>query len=142
MNPPIVAATHAALPPSIYLKVSCHIMQVLPSNHPDTAGTLNNLALLYKAKGEYKKAVPLYERSLAIIRSVRGDGHSETATCMSNLALLLKMMGEHDRAVKLYKKALSVRETTCGPDHPDTAISLNNLAEQFCVMRRDADVTD
>ena len=35
-------------------------------NHPDVAFSLNNLAGLYHAAGEYAKALPLYERSLRI----------------------------------------------------------------------------
>ena len=35
-------------------------------DHPDVATSLNNLAELYRAQGEYAKAEPLYTRSLAI----------------------------------------------------------------------------
>ena len=35
-------------------------------DHPDVAASLNNLALLYRAQGQYAQAEPLYKRSLAI----------------------------------------------------------------------------
>jgi tetratricopeptide (TPR) repeat protein len=35
----------------------------LGAEHPETAMSLNNLALLYKAQGAYAKAAPLYEVS-------------------------------------------------------------------------------
>ena len=38
----------------------------LGPEHPDVATSLNNLAKLYKAMGDYERAEPLYERSLAI----------------------------------------------------------------------------
>lgn len=33
-------------------------------NHPDVSTSLNNLAALYKAQGQYAQAEPLYKRSL------------------------------------------------------------------------------
>ncbi len=33
-------------------------------NHPNVATSLNNLAALYKAQGQYAQAEPLYRRSL------------------------------------------------------------------------------
>src|SRR6516165_1129016 len=40
--------------------------QALGPEHPDTAGSLNNLAALYQSTGAYAKAEPLFERALAI----------------------------------------------------------------------------
>ena len=38
----------------------------LGPEHPDVARSLNNLAGLYRAQGQYAKAEPLYQRALGI----------------------------------------------------------------------------
>ena len=50
--------------------------------HPDTATSLNNLALLYDNQGKYDDAEPLYKRALAVREDVLGPMHPYTAgTC-------------------------------------------------------------
>ena len=43
--------------------------------HPDTAESLNNLALLYRNQGRYGEAEPLYQRALAIKDKALGPDH-------------------------------------------------------------------
>ena len=38
--------------------------RVLGPEHPDTLGSLNNLAILYWNQGKYEEAEPLYQRAL------------------------------------------------------------------------------
>jgi len=52
-------------------------------DHPDTAMSLNNLALLYKTQGKYDLAEPLYKRALAIKEKVLGPDHADTVTSLS-----------------------------------------------------------
>ena len=44
-------------------------------NNPAVAASLNNLAALYRARGEYAAAEPLYRRSLDIALKRMGEGH-------------------------------------------------------------------
>ena len=53
--------------------------KVLGPEHPDTAGSLNNLASLYQHMGEYAKAEPLYQEALRIRQKVLGPEHPDTA---------------------------------------------------------------
>ena len=46
--------------------------RVLGPKHPHVAQSLNNLATLYISIGVYARAVPLYKRSLAIVKTARG----------------------------------------------------------------------
>jgi hypothetical protein len=62
--------------------------QVLGPRHPDTAQSLNNLALLLKSQEEYAAARPLYERALAICELRLGADHPNTRTIRVNLAAL------------------------------------------------------
>jgi CHAT domain-containing protein/Tfp pilus assembly protein PilF len=97
-------------------------------DHPDTARSLNNLALLYEARGAYAKAEPLLERALAITERVLGPDHPNTAKALANLAWLYQDSGEYAKAEPLYQRALATTERMLGPDHPDTATILDNLA--------------
>ena len=47
--------------------------KVLGPDHTDVAMGLNNLAVVRKKLGDYKGALPLYERALAIWRAALGD---------------------------------------------------------------------
>jgi len=46
-------------------------------DHPDTAASLNNLAVLLRIQGDVETARPLYERALAIRARVLGPDHPE-----------------------------------------------------------------
>ena len=96
--------------------------------HPDTATSLDNLAGLLKAQGDYEAARPLYERALSIREKVLGPEHRLTATSLNNLALLLWDQGEYEAARPLYERALAIYDKVLGPEHPVTAGSFNNLA--------------
>ena len=49
--------------------------KALGPEHPDTANSLNNLALLYQVMGAYEQALPLYQRALKIIEKSLGPEH-------------------------------------------------------------------
>ena len=59
---------------------------MLGEEHPDTAESLNDLALLYDQMEDYAKAEPLFQQALQIDRKVLGEEHPETATGLNNLA--------------------------------------------------------
>ncbi|WP_130758769.1 tetratricopeptide repeat protein, partial [Microcystis aeruginosa] len=61
--------------------------QQLGDNHPDTATSLNNLAVFYQSQGRYSEAEPLYKQALAIRKQQLGDNHPDTATSLNNLAV-------------------------------------------------------
>lgn len=106
--------------------------KTLGPEHPDTAASLNNLALFYDTTNDsYKKAKPLYERALSIREKVLGLEHPDTVKSISNLAGYYWNTGNFAKAEPLFQRALAVREKVLGPEHPDTATSLNALAEVY-----------
>jgi tetratricopeptide (TPR) repeat protein len=111
--------------------------KLLGPEHPSTATSLNNLALLLEAQGDLAGARPLYERALAIHEKLLGTEHPSTATSLDNLAGLLEAQGDLAGARPLYESALAIREKLLGPEHPSTARSLNNLA---LLLRRQGDL--
>ena len=94
--------------------------RVLGEDHPSTLGSLNNLAILFKNKGEYDRALPLYEECLAKMKRVLGEDHPDTLVSLNNLASLFYNKGEYDRALPLYEECLAKRKRVLGEDHPHT----------------------
>ena len=95
---------------------------------PDTAMSLNNLALLRKDQGNFADALLLYQRAVKICEKVLGPEHPDTATSLNNLAGLLRDKGDFTGARPIHERALAIYEKARGAEHPDTAMSLVNLA--------------
>jgi len=98
------------------------------ADHPDTAMSLNILAVLLHDQGDLAAARPRFERSLAIREKALGPEHPDTARTLSNLASLLRAQGDLAAARPLFERALAITEKALGPEHPDTRIVRNNLA--------------
>ena len=62
--------------------------KALGPDHPNVAGSLNNLAGLYNEQGRYADAEPLFKRSLAIYEKALGPDHPDVAQSLNNLAAL------------------------------------------------------
>jgi tetratricopeptide (TPR) repeat protein len=101
--------------------------KALGPEHPHTASSLNNLALLLDVQGDLAGAKPLYERALAIREKALGPDHPATAQTLNNVAILLMDQGDFAGARPLYERALAIREKVLGPEHPETALSLSSF---------------
>ena len=119
---------HYSAATEIWEQISGKLEKALGPDHPDTATSLNNLALLHNSQGLYTKAEPLFIRALAIFEKTLGPDHPDTAKSINNLALLHNNQGLYTKAEPLFIRALAIKEKTLGPDHPDTATSIDNLA--------------
>jgi tetratricopeptide (TPR) repeat protein len=96
-------------------------------DHPETAGNLENLAVLYMKMGDYPNAETLLQRALAIYERALGSDHPDTAKGVNNLAELYELMGDYAKAEPLLQRALAIKEKALGPDDPSTASGLLNL---------------
>ena len=67
---------------------------------------LGNLGLVYADKGEWERAIEMYERSLEIEERV-GDVHGMAQT-WGNLGLLYESQGDRERAAKYLAQAYLV----------------------------------
>ncbi|MEH1809678.1 tetratricopeptide repeat protein [Nostoc sp.] len=94
----------------------------------DLANSLNNLAGIYRAIGNYTEAEPLYKQALELRKRLLGENHPAFATSLNNLAGLYKSTGKYSKAELLYQQALELRKRLWGEHHADVAVSLNNLA--------------
>jgi len=102
--------------------------KVLGREHPDTAGTYNNMAVVYNDQGEYGKALEYHVLALAVREKVLGREHPDTAETYNNMAVVYREQGEYGKALEYYVLALAVQEKVLGREHPSTAATYNNMA--------------
>jgi tetratricopeptide (TPR) repeat protein len=102
--------------------------ELLGQDHAKYATSLNDLAALNEAMGDYGKAEPLYRQALEIRKRVLGENHPDYAASLNNLAVLYRDMGDYAKAEPLYRRALEIRKRALGANHPRYAACLNNLA--------------
>jgi tetratricopeptide (TPR) repeat protein len=98
----------------------------LGAEHPGTATSLNNLAMLLLDTNRLDEAEPLMRRMLRIMEA---HNYSDLAGGLNNVALLLRMTNRLSEAEPLYRRALVINEASLGKDHPHIARNLNNLAQ-------------
>jgi tetratricopeptide (TPR) repeat protein len=105
--------------------------RTLGPEHPGVVNAINNLALLYRAAGDYVAAETLFERVLEITTDTLGPRDPAIAITINNLGMLYWEQGDHARAARYLDKALSIWERSLGPDRPEVAVSLSNLASLY-----------
>ena len=96
-------------------------------NHPDTAGSYNNIGVVYYNKGDYDTALEYYNKALTVRQQVLGENHHSTATSYDNIGMVYNDIGNYDKALEYYNKALVFRRQVLGENHKDTAFSYNNI---------------
>jgi tetratricopeptide (TPR) repeat protein len=96
--------------------------------HPETAESLDTLALLCMLTNDYAKAEPLYQRALKIREKAFGLEHPETANSLYNLACLYIKTNDYAKAEPLLQRVLKIREKAFGSEHLEAAKSLDSLA--------------
>ncbi len=111
----------------------------LGPDHPETLGSMANLATSYADLGRHAEALKLREQTLALRKTKLGPDHPLTLTSMANLATSYDALRRHAEALKLRDETLALRKAKLGPDHPDTLQSMDNLADSYDALRRHAE---
>ncbi len=70
--------------------------KVLGKEHPSTATTYNNIALVYSDLGEYEKALEWFERALKISEKVFGKQHPHTIKIANNMQFVLNKLTKNE----------------------------------------------
>jgi len=112
----------------------------LGADHPQTAGSLNNLADLYRSQGKYAEAEPLYVRALQIREEQLGADHPDTAGSLNNLAGLYYQQGRYEEAELLCQQAVQVALASLGMEHPQTQQLLMNHLTLLSHIHTNGDV--
>lgn len=75
----------------------CHAISYSEGpDHPDTLGTVQNLANIYRDKGRYDDAEELYKRALAGREEQLGPDHPDTLRTVNNFTIFLRDRGRVD----------------------------------------------
>jgi Flp pilus assembly protein TadD len=80
--------------------------------------SLNNLAAIAMARGEFAQADACYARSLAIKERALGPNHPELATTVNNLAVLRERQRDFATAAALFERAHTILAAALPADHP------------------------
>ncbi|MGD2184232.1 tetratricopeptide repeat protein [Lusitaniella coriacea] len=105
--------------------------KVLGSEHPKTATSLNNLALLYLAHGQYKESEILFQRALEIREKRLKPDHPQIAATVNNLGTAYRAQAKYRQAGHLFKRALELRQEILKAEHPAILQSLTDLARLY-----------
>ncbi len=100
----------------------------LGPDHPVVSGSVNNLGLIFRARGEPAIAREHFRRALRIRETTYGPDHPQVAVVVANLGLAEVDLGNLDVAQKLLQRSLEIRVRTFGPDHQEVASALLNVA--------------
>ena len=92
----------------------------LGAEHPETAASVNNLAVLLLELRRHGEALPLLRRAANIARATAGAAHPHYATALGNLASGLQLLGKAAEARTRFARALKINAAALGDDHPST----------------------
>jgi CHAT domain-containing protein/tetratricopeptide (TPR) repeat protein len=110
------------------------LKRLLGDKDPRYVASLNNLAELFREKGDYARAEPLHRQALEIRKATLGDKHPLYAVSLNSLAELYRQMGNYAQAEPLYHQAIAIRKEVLGDKHADYARCLNDLALLYDAM--------
>lgn len=87
-----------------------------------------NAATAYQAFGQAEKALPLFEKAMAVYRGCLPADDTRFGGLYNNMALTLAELGRYDEAEERYRAALDIMGTTPGGE-PECAVTCCNLAD-------------
>ncbi|MGH9931631.1 MAG: CHAT domain-containing tetratricopeptide repeat protein, partial [Pyrinomonadaceae bacterium] len=100
------------------------------ADHRGEAEALNNIAEVYDAMGEKKKALENFELALQLWRAA-ADRSGESST-LSNMAALYSSIGQPRKALDLFNEALPLRRAS--GDRPGEAATLNDIGVTYFAL--------
>jgi tetratricopeptide (TPR) repeat protein len=112
-----------------------HVLAAVENAPPEAdaaaAWLLNHGGTYLRARGQWKAAVRLIERALAI-NEAHTDRDADIAFTLNNLAATLHQLGGYSDALPLHRRALEIYATLYGADHRDVVITRNDLGRVLC----------
>jgi len=110
------------------LKAALDAAERFAPGDPRLGKTLNNLAAIYYAQGDFRRAEPLLRRAIKEMEQAVGPNDPDLAQSLKNLAALYYLQGDHAAAEPLLIRSLTIWEQAVGTEHPYVATLLSNLA--------------
>jgi tetratricopeptide (TPR) repeat protein len=100
----------------------------LGENDRRSLAAINDLASIFRMRGEYGRSEAFHLAAIEIQRRVLGDEHPETWISTNNLANTFVDQGRYADAEHLHRRTLEARLRVLGEDDVRTVRSMNNLA--------------
>ncbi len=99
---------------------------------PETEARLCQIiGVSYRANGDAAKAIPFFQRAIALRQEHLGPEHRRTLESMNSLAVAYSSAGQRDKALALYEQTFALSQSALGEDHPFTLIVMENLASAY-----------
>ncbi len=115
---------------ALCLKAHDTLTASLGPNHRDTLLSAAHLAASYLDAGQYKKALPVYEETLAAMKTHLGPDDPDTLSVMNSLADGYRT-AKLETSVPLALETVKAMKAKYSPDHPDVLRSVNTLALSY-----------
>mmetsp|Transcript_13550 Transcript_13550/g.26995 ORF Transcript_13550/g.26995 Transcript_13550/m.26995 type:complete len:696 (-) Transcript_13550:231-2318(-) len=90
----------------------------------------------YVRRGEYDKALAIFEDILRHHRRVYGDESHRVGSALHNIGIVLIRAADYGRALPVCRKAVRVRRAALGPDHPAVAVSMVECGIVYLALER------
>ena len=101
----------------------------------DLSASLRALAAAQYSAGHYDAARSLYERLLALDRTLHGANHPTVAEDLSSLGSIQQDLGYYGAAETFARDALTITTAYYGADHPKTAAGLTMLGRALLYQK-------
>jgi serine/threonine protein kinase/Tfp pilus assembly protein PilF len=102
--------------------------QELGSDHPDTVGIMNDLAIILISQGKLMEARNVLAEVVEVKRRTLGPEDPITLRSVSNLAGVTAMLGSYEEASKLTEDTWHIQQRVEGPEKIFTLRAAYNLA--------------
>jgi serine/threonine protein kinase/Tfp pilus assembly protein PilF len=110
------------------LKRAAGISETLPAPRTAYTDAIEELAELYRQRGDYARSDSLSRLWLAIAEQALGSDDPDVINHLGVLAASQAEQGRPVAAESLFRRVLALNERTAGPDAARTATAMNNLA--------------
>lgn len=113
----------------------------LGKESPESAQCMSDLATFYLQDHNSKKAIPLFQSTLAVLEKHSPNSLS-FATCADQLGTAYTAEGKYAESEELARKALSIYETLLGPSNKEVAVTLSNLGYRLAKQGKHQEAID
>lgn len=101
----------------------------------EASASYNDIGIVYKEIGDYKKALNYLSKALNTKEIVFGTGHADTAVTYNDIGLVYKYDGNYRKALKYYRRALTIRKRI-PTNYIDISESLNNIGALYIGQKK------
>ena len=115
---------------------------VLGSQHPDSLSTLQHLAMVLKAQGQYDATEELYVRALKGMEASLGPEHRDTLNAVHCFAVLLHDEQRYVKASAFYVRAYQGYFETLGPDRKNIQHCFRDYLSMLDKMEREGIISE